>query len=325
MLGSATVSSWALAVDNLTSPPVLAFALGALAVVARSDLRLPDPIQTWISTYLLLGIGLKGGNALRGVDVSDVAGPVAGTLLMGVVVPVVTFAAARKLLAMSADDAGSVAAHYGSVSVVTFTAATVFAEDAGYVTEGFMTSLVALLEIPGIIVALALAGSRGRGRGLGDAFREVLAGRSVLLLAGGLVIGRISSEDSYSRVEPFFVQMFTGLLVLFLLDMGASVAERLRTSGGIGWRIVLFALVAPCVFGTTGVLVGHFVGLSIGGAAIFGLMTASASYIAAPAAVRIALPGANGALSLGMALAVTFPFNLAIGIPLMFSLSDAIA
>lgn len=319
------MDSWSLAVDNLTSPPVLAFVLGALAVLARSDLRLPDPIQTWISTYLLLAIGLKGGHALRGVDAGDVTLPALATIGMGTAIPVVTFFVARAALAMNADDAGSVAAHYGSVSVVTFTAATVFADEAGYVTEGFMTSLVALLEIPGIIVALALAGSRGGGIRLGEALREVLAGRSVLLLVGGLVIGRVSSDDSYARVEPFFVQMFTGLLTLFLLDMGANVAERLRTSRGIAPRAVVFAVVAPCVFGASGVIVGQAAGLSMGGAGVFGVMTASASYIAAPAAVRIALPRADMATSLGMALAVTFPFNLAAGIPVLFALSDALA
>jgi hypothetical protein len=319
------VDSWSLAVDNLTSPPVLAFVLGALAVLVRSDLRLPDPIQTWISTYLLLAIGLKGGDALRGVDAGDIALPALATVGMGLVIPVVAFQAARAVLAMSADDAGSVAAHYGSVSVVTFTAAMVFAEDAGYATEGFMTSLVALLEIPGIIVALALAGSRGGGVRLGEALREVLAGRSVLLLVGGLVIGRVSSEESFARVEPFFVQMFTGLLALFLLDMGATVAGRLRESRGIPLRAAGFAVVAPCTFGAVGVLVGDAAGLSMGGAGVFGVMTASASYIAAPAAVRIALPRADMATSLGMALAVTFPFNLAVGIPVMFVLADAVA
>ena len=302
---------------------MLAFVLGALAVLVRSDLRLPDPIQTWISTYLLLAIGLKGGDALRGVDAGDIALPALATVGMGLVIPVVVFRVARAVLAMSADDAGSVAAHYGSVSVVTFTAAMVFAEDAGYATEGFMTSLVALLEIPGIIVALA--GSRGGGVRLGEALREVLAGRSVLLLVGGLVIGRVSSEESFARVEPFFVQMFTGLLALFLLDMGATVAGRLRESRGIPLRAAGFAVVAPCTFGAVGVLVGDAAGLSMGGAGVFGVMTASASYIAAPAAVRVALPRADMATSLGMALAVTFPFNLAVGIPVMFVLADAVA
>lgn len=319
------MDSWSLAVDNLTSPPVLAFVLGILAVMVRSDLRLPDPIQTWISTYLLLAIGLKGGDALRGVDASDIALPALATIGMGLVIPVVTYVAARRMLTLSTDDAGSVAAHYGSVSVVTFTAATVFADDAGYLTEGFMTSLVALLEIPGIIVALALAGSRGGGLRLGEALREVLAGRSVLLLVGGLVIGRVSSEESFGRVEPFFAQMFTGLLTLFLLDMGANVAERLRASRGIPARAVLFAIGAPCVFGTAGAFVGQAAGLSVGGAAVFAVMTASASYIAAPAAVRIALPRADAAMHLGMALAVTFPFNLTVGIPALFALSDALA
>ncbi|MCX6516564.1 MAG: sodium-dependent bicarbonate transport family permease, partial [Actinobacteria bacterium] len=315
------MNSLNLAIENLTSPPVLAFVLGALAVVFRSDLRLPDPIHTWISTYLLLAIGLKGGHSLKDSDLASLTKPALLTIAFGIAIPIVIFFVTTKLLRLRSSDAGSIAAHYGSVSVVTFTAAMIFATEANFITEPFMTSLVAILEIPGIVVALVLASMKAEGVNWRTAVHEVLTGRSVLLLVGGLVIGAVSSANSFSRVEPFFVGMFSGLLTLFLLDMGETVATRFATSGRLPIRMVIFAIVSPIVFGTAGILAAHSIGLSIGGSAVFGIMAASASYIAAPAAVRIALPDADSGLSLGLALGVTFPFNLTIGIPLAFIFS----
>lgn len=315
------MNSLDLAIENLTSPPVLAFVLGALAVILRSDLRLPDPIHTWISTYLLLAIGLKGGHSLKGSDISSLTKPALLTIAFGIAIPIVIFFVTTKLLQLRPSDAGSIAAHYGSVSVVTFTAAMIFATEADFITEPFMTSLVAILEVPGIVVALILASMKSEGVNWRTAVHEVLTGRSVLLLIGGLVIGTVSSANSFSRVEPFFVGMFSGLLTLFLLDMGATVATRFATSGRPPLRMAIFAIISPIVFGTAGIVAAHSIGLSIGGSAVFGIMAASASYIAAPAAVRIALPEADSGLSLGLALGVTFPFNLTVGIPLAFIFS----
>jgi hypothetical protein len=247
--------------------------------------------------------------------------PATLTIAFGIAIPTVVFFVTTKLLKLNAPDAGSIAAHYGSVSVVTFTAAMVFAAEADFITEPFMTSLVAILEVPGIVVALVLVSMKSEGVNWRSAVHEVLTGRSVLLLIGGLVIGAVSSANSFSRVEPFFVGMFSGLLTLFLLDMGATVATRFATSGKPPLRMAIFAIITPIVFGTAGILAAHSIGLSIGGSAVFGIMAASASYIAAPAAVRIALPDADSGLPLGLALGVTFPFNLTIGIPLAFIFS----
>lgn len=313
-----------LAIENLTSPPVLAFVLGAVAVLVRSDLRLPDPIHTWLSTYLLLAIGLKGGSALRDVDAGDIAAPVAVTIALGVITPLITYVVSRRVLRVSLSDAGSLAAHFGSVSVVTFTAAIVFADEAGFSPEGFMTSLVAVLEIPGIIVALVIVAIRGGDSDWRHALREVITGRSVLLLVGGLVLGGVASDSAFARVEPFFVDLFTGLLVLFLLDMGATAAERVRRTGVLDRRVVAMGVVLPLLFGVMGVFGGLIAGLSVGGTAVLATMAASASYIAAPAATRIALPDANPGLALGVSLGVTFPFNLAVGIPVYVALADRI-
>ncbi len=318
------MNSFNLAIENLTSPPVLAFVLGALAVVLRSDLRLPDPIHTWISTYLLLAIGLKGGHSIKESNLGSLLSPVLLTVAFGIGIPIIIFFFATYLLKLSAHDGASLAAHYGSVSVVTFTAAMTFAAEADFFTEPFMTSLVAILEIPGIAVALVLASMKSESVNWQIAVREVLTGRSVLLLVGGLFIGAASSANSFSRVEPFFVGMFSGLLTLFLLDMGATVATRFMHSGKPPLRMAIFAIVSPIIIMTLGVIAAQSIGLSIGGSAVFGIMAASASYIAAPSAVRIALPNADSGLSLGLALGVTFPFNLTIGIPLAFMFSRSI-
>lgn len=262
------MGSMQLAVENLTSPPVLAFALGGLAVLVRSDLRLPDPIHTWLATYLLLAIGLKGGHVLADADGSDLLGPALASVALGIVIPLTVFAVARRLLRLAESDAGSLAAHYGSVSVVTFTAAVVFASEAGYRVEPVMTALVALLEIPGIIVALLLVNARGRNTALRAAVHEVLTGRSVLLLVGGLIIGLVTSDAGFARIEPLFVDAFPGLLVLFLLDMGATAASRLRESRSLTPGVVAFAIVTPVVTGTIGVLLGTASGLSVAGAAM---------------------------------------------------------
>lgn len=319
------MNSFELAVENLTSPPVLAFVLGAVAVLLKSDLRLPDPIHTWLSTYLLLAIGLKGGHSLKSTDIGDIALPAAATLALAIAIPVMVFFVARTFLRRPAADAGSIAAHYGSVSVVTFTAATVFAAAAKQDVEPFMTALVAVLEVPGILVALVLTSMMGTGTSWRTAVHEVLTGRSVLLLVGGIVIGAIGAESTFTKVEPLFVGLFTGLLTLFLLDMGATAASALLANRVLDARTVVFGLVTPLVLGILGVMLGTAAGLGVGGAGVFGAMAASASYIAAPAATRLALPTAHPGLALGVSLGVTFPLNLAIGIPVYFAIARGLA
>ncbi len=318
------MGAFELAIENLTSPPLLAFVLGALAVLVKSDLRLPDPVHTWLASYLLLAIGLKGGHALKAAELGAMVLPVLTTLFIGVTLPLAVFAISRVFLRTSIVDAGSLAAHYGSVSVVTFTAAMTFAEEAGFEVEGFITTLVALLEVPGIIVGLLLVVMKRSDADMKAAVREVMTGRSILLLAGGLVIGLVASDRSFARVAPLFVDLFTGFLVLFLLDMGATAMTRLRVSRTLTMRVVLFAVVWPLCAGAIGVCLGAAVGMSHGGAGVFGAMAASASYIAAPAAIHTALPQADAGLSLGAALGITFPVNLAIGIPLYLSLAQGL-
>ena len=314
-----------LALQNLVSPPVLAFALGLLAVLIKSDLRLPEAVYQGLSIYLLLGIGIKGGVALSNSSVAEITVPLIGTLVLGLVIPVLAYLLLGGLTKLNGIDKGAIAAHYGSTSLVTFTAAMVLVENSGYLVEGYVTTLLAVLEIPGIVVGLLLA-SRALGRSVnwGEAIREVLTGRSILLLAGGLALGFLTGETGYARIEPLFGGLFTGILTLFLLEMGIVAGRRLPDIKKAGLGLVLFGLGFPLISGTLGVLVGHLSGMGVGGAAVLGVLSASASYIAAPAAVRLALPEASPGLYLTASLGITFPFNLIAGIPLLLALSELV-
>jgi hypothetical protein len=302
---------------------VLAFALGVVGSLIKADLRLPDAIYQAISIYLLLAIGIKGGVALRESDLGSVVAPAVMTVALGVVIPVLAFAVLRFLTRLDATDRGAMAAHYGSTSLVTFTAALVFLDSLGVSYEGFVTTLLAIMEIPGILVGLLLAGSAARHSGkLGESVREILTGRSIVLLAGGLIIGFVSGPEGFARVEPFFGAPFTGVLALFLLEMGVLAGRRLGDLRRAGIGLVIFSIAFPLVAGALGVAGGALVGLSAGGAMVLGVLSASASYIAAPAAVRLALPQANPGITLTASLGITFPFNLIAGIPIYWLLAQ---
>ena len=309
----------AVALGNLFSPPVLAFALGLIAVSIKSDLRLPEAFYQAISIYLLLCIGIKGGVALRGAEFAEIWLPLVVSLALGLIIPVAAFAIAGLFTKLDTVNKGALAAHYGSTSLVTFTAALVFMETSGQFVEGFLVTLLAVLEVPGIIVGLMLA-ARGRDRAInwGESLREVLSGRSIVLLVGGLALGAITGATGFSAIEPLFGGLFTGVLTLFLLELGIVAGRRLGDVRQSGAGVVVFALVFPVLAGATGVVAGLLAGLSLGGATLLGVLSASASYIAAPTAVRLAIPEASPGIYLTASLGVTFPFNLLIGIPLYY-------
>jgi hypothetical protein len=312
-----------LAVLNLTSAPVLAFALGILAAALRADLRLPDAVYQATSMYLLLAIGIKGGVALREAGLSEVWAPVVASVILGVTIPVAAFAVLRVLTPLGPVDRGAMAAHYGSTSLVTFTAALVFLDVAGVPYEGYVATLLTVLEVPGIIVGLLLAGRQRSSSGSWrSSLNEVLTSRSILLLVGGLAMGFATGPAGYARVEPFFGALFTGVLTLFLLEMGVLTGRRLPDIRTAGPGLVVFALAFPLVAGTAGIAAGLVAGMSTGGAMVLGVLCASASYIAAPAAVRLALPEANPGITLTSALGLTFPFNLIVGIPVLLAVAE---
>lgn len=307
---------------NLLSPMVLGFALGIFAAWVKSDLKLPEALHSGLSTYLLLAIGLKGGAELAQAPIGEIALPLFATVALGITSPIWCFATLRVLGRFGIPDSAAIAAHYGSVSVVTFTACGTFLDAAGITYEGFMSALVAFLEVPAIVVAIFLA-RRGASPAASwkGTLREVLLGRSNLLLMGGVAIGALSGA-SILQIKPFFVDPFRGALTLFLVDMGILAASRMSEMRRTGVFLVAFAMLAPLVNGMLGALLGQFAGLSLGGTTVFATMAASASYIAAPVAVRIALPEANPALYLTASLALTFPFNLTVGIPIYHALSS---
>lgn len=306
---------------NLLSPAVLAFVLGAVATLLRSDLRFPEAISSIFSIYLLLAIGLKGGVELSRTTLEAFWAPCLATLLLGIAIPLWCYAVLRRLGRFDVPNAAALAAHYGSVSAVTFTACLTFLERLQIPTERFLPALVAILEIPALLVALLLARTSVGPASSGKAFHEVLTGKSVVLLGGGLLIGYLAGEEGFAKVSPFFVTPFQGVLTLFLLDLGTLAAGRFRDLKQAGPFLLGFGMAAPLANGVLGVLFGTWAGLSLGGAHVLGVLAASASYIAAPAAVRVALPQANPAYYLTAALAITFPFNLAVGIPLLFSVA----
>jgi len=318
-------SSLSLAVSSFLSVPVLAFVLGVISVGLKADLRLPDPVYQATSIYLLLAIGLKGGVALRASNAGDVALPIVVAIGLGVLIPLLAFVFLKWSTKLNPIDRGAMAAHYGSTSLVTFTAALVFLESADVFYEGFMPTLLTVLEIPGIVVGLMLAYKFSqRTSDSRDWMREVFFGKSVLLLLGGLIIGFLTGAQGYERVEPFFGGLFTGVLALFLLEMGVLAGRRLPDVRTAGVGLIGFAIVFPLLAGSLGIVSGYLAGLSLGGAMILGVLCASASYIAAPAAVRLALPQANPGITLTSSLGITFPFNLIIGIPLYFIIAQAL-
>lgn len=310
-----------LLVQNLVSPIVLAFALGMVARWVKSDLEIPDAIYQALSIYLLFAIGLKGGVAISETPAAQLIGPISITLILGVITPISAFFVLKFFGRLSRIDAAASAAHYGSVSAVTFLAAIEAAKFAGIPADGYLPALVAVLEVPGIIVGLLLA-RQTRGGGIKSALHEVLAGKSIFLLIGGMVIGGVCGAVKIASVAPFFIDPFKGVLCIFLLELGMVAGRRIVDAKKAGWRLIVAGCVLPLVHGLLGTLGGILFGMSPGGAAVFGAMVGSASYIAAPAAVRIALPKASPGIYLTLALGITFPFNLAIGIPTFLSFAQ---
>lgn len=306
------------AMDNLLTPPVLFFLLGAVAVAIRSDLTIPEQLGRGIAIYLMVAIGFKGGVELRtsGWSVELILALASGVALSATLA-IVAFHILRFGTRLTPVNAAAVAAHYGSVSVVTFATASAFLDERGVAWEGFMVAVLAVMEAPAIVVALLLAGSARPS----VVWRDALTNQSVVLLVGSLIVGLATGARGLQEMAPVFDQPFKGVLALFLLEMGLIAVRRVDALRAAGQRVVLFALVMPALAGTSGVALGTLIGLSDGGSTLLGVLAASASYIAAPAAVRLALPDANLSIPLGMSLGITFPFNLLVGIPLYYEVA----
>lgn len=313
--------------SNLLSPTVLFFALGLLAAVLKSDLSFPEALYVTLTIYLLTAIGFKGGVAIHEAGVGVVLVPALAALGLGLLIPLWSYPELRWAGRLPAADAAAIAAHYGSVSAVTFIAATNYLKGIGQPYESYATAFLAVMESPAIIVGVLLgklaAGAQAGGLGgaVRTALHEALVGRSVFLLVGGLVVGALAGPRGLEKVEAFFVTPFQGVLALFLLEMGLVAGRRLGELRKVGPFLAVFGVAAPLVHGVIGVVVGHAVGLSVGGTTLLAVLAASASYIAAPAAMRLALPEANPTLYLTASLAITFPFNITLGVPLYYAVA----
>jgi len=307
----------AVALSTFSSPVILFFLLGALAATLRSELAIPEALAKGMSLYLMAAIGLKGGVAVAesGID-GEVIVALAAGIAASLLIPLMAFAALRAFAGLDRINAGAVAAHYGSVSVVTFVTANEVLGAVALPPAGYMVAVLAVMETPAILSGLLLArGGNGPGStGRSELLREVMLNASVVLLLGSFAIGAIAGPTGFEEVRPVFEGGFKGILCLFLLDMGLIAARRLMASRALSWRLAILAIAFPLINGVLGALVGVWIGLDPGSAAAFAVLCASASYIAVPAAMRLALPQADPGIYLTMSLSITFPFNILFGI-----------
>jgi len=319
--------------ETLLSPVVLFFALGLLAALMRSPMSVPEAFAKGLAIYLMMAIGLKGGVEMSKATLDGQVFAVFGVaIILSFGLPLIAYAMLRWTSGLSRADAAATAGHYGSISIVTFVAAIDALRIAGFESSGYLVAVAAVMETPAIITALwlALRGRKGQdgqaGMDRGELLREVLLNASVVVLIGSLFIGGIAGEEGYQRLSPFFTAPFQGILCLFMLDMGLNAGRGLRR----GWRKLG---VAPIAFGIYMPLIGaaiafgfsSLIGLSVGDTALLMVLSGSASYIAVPAAMRLALPEAEPSVYLTLSLGVTFPFNIAIGIPLYIGIAGALS
>lgn len=324
---------FSLALDGLLSPIILFFALGFAASLLRSDLAVPEAVGKAMALYLMLAIGFKGGAELnkQGIDWTT-AGLLGAGIVLSFVIPLVAYAILRAFTGLRQADAAAVAAHYGSISVVTFVAATEFLSLMDLSFDGVMVAVMAVMETPAIVSGIwlarrgsAAAGARRRVALDRDLLREIFLNGSVVLLIGAFVIGWITGPRGLETIAPFVVAPFKGVLCLFLLDMGLVAAARLRAARELSLRLVAFGFVMPLLGAAFGFAAGLLLGLGTAEMALLAVLCGSASYIAVPASMRLAVPEASPGIYLTLALAITFPFNLTLGIPLYFALAGLLS
>ena len=315
---------------------VLFFILGVIARLGKSDLKLPQALYEALSVYLLLAIGLKGGIELHKQSLAAVLPQILACMALGGLIPVL-MTPALKRMGFSGVDSAVLAAHYGSVSVVTFAVASSYLQRQGVAFEAHAALWVAVMEAPGIVAGVFLARRElNRAKALeGKAVatksnwrelaHEVLFGKSVLLLVGGLTIGAVMGEAGLKPIAPLFTDLFKGVLALFLLELGLVAGAQLPEVKRYGLRLLAVGIVSPLVLSLLGAALGKLLGLSTGGIAILATLAASASYIAAPTAMRMAVPQGNAGLSIAAALGISFPFNIVIGVPLYTWLAQRIS
>ncbi len=315
------------AISNLTSPMILFFILGFISTILKSDIEIPEVITKTLAIYFMIAIGLKGGFEISksGID-SSLYSSIVNSLLIGMIVPFIAFLILKYVGKFDSTNSGAIAAHYGSVSVVTFVTAISFLNSKTESYSGFMVGMMALMESPAIFVSLFLVRIFNSEKiaslksNTVDLLKESLFNASVVLLFGSLLIGFAVGENGMTVVKPFFIDPFNGVLTLFLLDMGMIAGKRIAEFKAVGLFLFFFAVIMPLISAVITIFLSNLFEFSIGDTLLFTVLAASASYIAAPAAVRIALPQANPAYYITMSLAITFPFNIIVGIPFYYFL-----
>jgi uncharacterized protein len=314
---------YSLIIGNLTNPTLLFFILGIVAVIIKSDLEIPGPSSKFISLYLLFSIGFKGGMELAHSGVNkEVAVTLGIAIFFAVSVPVYTFFILRKKL--DVYNAGAVAATYGSVSAVTFVTACSFLADKNIEFGGHMVAAMALMESPAIIIGMILIRKFGSKKqenySFGHIIREAFSNGSVLMILGSLIIGIVADEKQAEGIKPFTSDIFKGFLAVFMLDMGITATKRIKAFKKGGLFLTLFGITIPVINACIAIILAHSFGITDGNAFLLAILASSASYIAVPAALRLAVPQADPGYYIPMALAITFPFNIVVGIPLYYGL-----
>jgi hypothetical protein len=314
--------NFSLLIENLTNPALLFFLLGIIAVRLNSDLEIPPNSSKFISLYLLFSIGFKGGQELAHSEFSlEIIWAILFGLLVSILIPFYTFFILKRKL--STENAGAIAAAYGSISAVTFVTAVSFLESFNIKFSGYLVAVMALMEAPAIIIGFLLIKSYSKTKQTTSSFKEIikhaLTNGSVLLIVGSLIIGLLASDKQALGIKPFTTDLFKGFLAIFLLDMGIISGRKLNDFFKSGWFTLVFAIVIPLINGSIVAIASQLITHDIGNRFILATLAASASYIAVPAAMKMAVPKANPGLYLPMALAVTFPINITIGLPLYLS------
>ena len=336
--------------DTLLSAPILFFGLGAAIALTGARIPFPEGFGKALAAYLLVAIGLKGGVALASADVGAVLPLLLTAGLLSLSMPILGFGLLRSVVGLDQVNSAAIAAHYGSVSLVTFVTATKLLESQGVTFGGHMVAALAIMEAPAIVSGLLLAGAAGMASGVAaggnggtmpvplgdsdrggpaqggsikDAIREAAFNGSVLLLAGSLLVGLVIGKPGLQSLHGLFIAPWDGVLCLFLLEMGYLATSRLREAASLSPRLIAFGIVMPLIGAVIGLAAASALGLGLGDAALMVTLCARASYIAVPAALRHALPTAEPGLSLPLSLGITFPFNILIGIPLYLAVSRA--